>query len=72
MNVCECTGRWLKDHPHASQAHRVLRYDRDLLVCYCGQVIPADEAAFPNGGVLCCPACTALWRQQLADRRGRR
>lgn len=62
-------GKWLKDHPHASQAHRILRYDRDLLVSFCGRVIPVAEAVTPRGGVLYCPVCTSRWRQQREDQK---
>ena len=65
-------GKWLKDHPRANVAHRVLRYDRQTLVCYCGRAIPAGEAVPPAGAVLCCPDCTGVWRRQIAEKRKRR
>jgi hypothetical protein len=68
MNPAQYLGRWLKDHPRASQAHRVLRYDRDLLICYCGRVIPVGDAAAPSNSVACCPSCTGPWRKHEADR----
>jgi hypothetical protein len=68
MNPTSCLGKWLKDHPRASQAHRVLRYDRDLLVTYCGRTIPAAEAVAPVQSVAWCPDCTDLWRKQTAGK----
>lgn len=64
MIASQCLGRWLKEHPHDNQVHRVLRYDRDMLISYCGRAIPITEALMPQGGVLCCPACAGLSRQR--------
>ena len=68
MIPCQCLGLWLKDHPHANQVHRVLRYDRETLVCYCGRTFPAIEAIAPNMAVLYCPDCTGLWKKHEAFR----
>jgi hypothetical protein len=57
-------GKWLKDHPHSNLAHRVLRFDRETLVSYCGRVFPMSEAVEPVQSVACCPDCTGKWRQQ--------
>ena len=64
MIARQCIGKWLKDHPHSNQAHKVLRYDRDVLVSYCGRMIKACEAVEPVQSVACCPDCTGKWRQQ--------
>ncbi len=63
-------GRWLKEHPHANQMHRVLRFDRETLVCYCGRTFPVSDAFIPSlaYAVRYCPDCTGLWQKQEADR----
>jgi hypothetical protein len=68
MITSQSLGKWLKDHPRGSQAHRVRRYDRDTLVCYCGLVIKAVDAIAPLQSVACCLECTSRWREQLADK----
>jgi hypothetical protein len=67
MIPTRCLGLWLKDHPHASQAHRVLRYDRDVLVSYCGRMFPVGEASRSEMCVKLCPDCMALVRKRDAD-----
>jgi hypothetical protein len=69
INPRQFLGCWLKDHPHASHAHRVLRYDRELLVCYCGRTFPVGEAFAPVQGVSYCPECTTRSKKQDADKR---
>ena len=62
----DCLGKWLKEHPHASELHRVLRYEREWLVTYCGRRFPSSLATKASG-VLCCPTCTELYRQRVAE-----
>ena len=64
--------RWLKDHPHASQAHRVRYYDAEMLVCYCGHTIPAAVAVAASQTVACCPSCTVGWRKQVEAKKRKR
>jgi hypothetical protein len=69
MIASQCLGRWLKVHPHDNLVHKVLRYDRETLVCYCGQAIPVLQAVLPTRGVLCCQTCAGLSRQREASKR---
>lgn len=69
MIPSQCLGRWLKEHPNDNQVHRILRYDRDRLVSYCGRVIPVLQAVLPTRGVLCCPGCAGLSKQREGSRR---
>ena len=64
-------GRWLKDHAHASQAHKVQRIDQGVILCYCGRMIKCCDAVQPVQSVLCCPDCTGKWRLQMEEKRKR-
>ena len=65
----DCVGRWLKDHPHNNAAHRVLRYDGETLVAYCGLQFPAADASKITLGAMLCPKCVRLAKRQDLDRK---
>jgi len=67
MIASQCLGQWLKEHPHADQAHRVLRYDRQVLVSYCGRTFPIGAAVRSERAILLCPECVSLSRRREAD-----
>jgi hypothetical protein len=58
--------QWLRDHPRANIAHRVLRYDGRELMAYCGRHFPADGTS-EQGGVVMCPQCLTMSRRREAD-----
>jgi late competence protein required for DNA uptake (superfamily II DNA/RNA helicase) len=58
--------KWLRDHPRANTAHRVLRYQGDILITYCGRHFPMAEAS-EQGGVVMCPQCLTMSRRRDAD-----
>jgi hypothetical protein len=51
--------KWLRDHPRANVAHRILHYSGSELQAYCGRTFPADKAS-DKGGVILCAKCLAL------------
>jgi hypothetical protein len=69
MRPADSLGKWMKDHPHANQAHRILRYDKQILVGYCGKNFPAEGATLAVSGVLLCQECVRLWQVQLVAKR---
>lgn len=54
---------WLRDHPRANMAHKVLHYHGSELIAYCGRKFPADESS-AQGGVLLCSKCWELSGQR--------
>jgi hypothetical protein len=68
MNPRTCLYGWYKDHPHSDHAHRILRYDRDLLISQCGRVIPVREAVAVAQSVPCCMECARIWMKEKRKR----
>jgi hypothetical protein len=65
---CQCIGQWLKEAPGADQAHKIVRYDRDLLVSYCGRAFPVTLATRHVLGVRVCMECARLAERRYHDR----
>jgi hypothetical protein len=66
----ECLSQWLKVSPRTDVTHCILRYDRTLLVTYCGRTIPLKEAARPVLGARHCEICESLHRRLMKERNG--
>ena len=60
-------GLWLKEAVTTDLGHKVLRYDGEILVSYCGRRFPADGVARPLLGVCLCTDCLILSRRQEQD-----
>ncbi len=69
MNSRQCLGLWLKEAAATDVGHKILRYDDEYLVSYCGRGFPAESAAPPSLGVRLCPDCFRLSRRQEQDQR---
>jgi hypothetical protein len=54
---------WLKESAIADVTHCIIRYDRTLLVAYCGLVIPIKDASKPVMGARHCVECEILRRR---------
>lgn len=59
--------KWLRDHQRANTAHKVLHYQGDVLIAYCGRKFPAGEAS-DQGGVVLCPKCVTMSAQRKEDK----
>jgi len=59
--------KWLRDHPRANTAHKVLHYQGDVLMAYCGRKFPAGEAS-DGLGVVLCAKCVTMSERRKDDR----
>ena len=69
MNSRQYLGLWLKEAVTTDLGHKVLRYDGEILVSYCGRSFPAAGAARPLLGMRLCPDCLILYRRHEQDLR---
>jgi hypothetical protein len=67
MNSRQYLGQWLKEVTATDVGHKILHYDGEILVSYCGRRFPADGIARPLLGVRLCPDCLILSRRQEQD-----
>jgi hypothetical protein len=67
MIARECVGLWLKDHPHNDWACRIVRFDGETLVAYCGRQFLAKDAGRIVQGARLCPKCVELSRRRDLD-----
>ena len=68
----QALGRWLKAVPTSDVTHCILRYEGDLLVAYCGAIIPSAEAVPPLMGARHCVDCEARHRRRIQDQEKRK
>jgi hypothetical protein len=67
MNSRQYLGLWLKEVVTTDLGHKILRYDGEILVSYCGRRFPADRVARPLLGMRLCPDCLILSCRQEQD-----